>query len=204
MASKTKPSGDVTAASTVSRTYRMAVKIGEDYLTIEETVSLPVTASDDEVQEAVALGWRIYTQQRAAAEAQILEARESYGGDNERPVLDSQLQRIHQLQQLLEWSAPELDRFLSERGFDSARLTRHQATQVVQLLRRIHDDAQRQNSPANRRQLADIHRATTTQNLDVDALVQRLFGESIALEALTFGEANQLLQAIEKQRRART
>jgi hypothetical protein len=33
--------------------------------------------------------------------------------------------------------------------------------------------------------------------------VQRLFGEAIALEALTFGEANQLLQSIEKQRRNR-
>jgi len=181
----------------------MAVKIGEDYLTIEETVSLPVAASDEDVQSAVALGWRIYTQQRAAAEAQILEARESYGGDNERPVLDSQLQRIHQLQQLLGWNAQELEQFLSDRGLDSVRLTRQQATHVVQLLRRIHDDAQRQNSPANRRQIADIQRATTAQHLDVDALVQRLFGESIALEALTFGEANQLLQAIEKHRRAR-
>ncbi len=202
MAPRSKPSDDTTTAM-VSRTYRMAVKIGEDYLTIEETVSLPVTASDDDVHAAVALGWRIYTQQRAAAEAQILEARESYGGDNERPVIDSQLQRIHQLQQLLGWSAQELDRFLSDRGLDSARLTRQQATQVVQLLRRIRDDAQRQNSPANRRQIADIQRAATAQNLDVDALVQRLFGEAIALEALTFGEANQLLQSIEKQRRNR-
>jgi hypothetical protein len=203
MAPRTKPSDDATTAGTVSRTYRMAVKIGEDYLTIEETVSLPVAASDEDVQAAVALGWRIYTQQRAAAEAQILEARESYGGDNERPVLDSQLQRIHQLQQLLGWNAQELEQFLSDRGLDSVRLTRQQATHVVQLLRRIHDDAQRQNSPANRRQIADIQRATTAQHLDVDALVQRLFGESIALEALTFGEANQLLQAIEKHRRAR-
>lgn len=203
MAPRTKPSDDATTAGTVSRTYRMAVKIGEDYLTIEETVSLPVAASDEDVQAAVALGWRIYTQQRAAAEAQILEARESYGGDNERPVLDSQLQRIHQLQQLLGWNAQELEQFLSDRGLDSVRLTRQQATHVVQLLRRIHDDAQRQNSPANRRQIADIQRATTAQYLDVDALVQRLFGESIALEALTFGEANQLLQAIEKHRRAR-
>ncbi len=202
MAPRSKPSDDTTTAM-VSRTYRMAVKIGEDYLTIEETVSLPVTASDDDVHAAVALGWRIYTQQRAAAEAQILEARESYGGDNERPVIDSQLQRIHQLQQLLGWSAQELDRFLSDRGLDSARLTRQQATQVVQLLRRIRDDAQRQNSPANRRQIADIQRAATAQNLDVDALVQRLFGEAIALEALTFGEANQLLQSFEKQRRNR-
>lgn len=203
MAPRNKPSGDASTDATVSRTYRMAVKIGEDYLTIEETVSLPVTASDEDVQAAIALGWRIYTQQRAAAEAQILEARESYGGDNERPVLDSQLQRIHQLQQLLEWNAQELERFLSDRGFDGARLTRQQATQVIQLLRRIHDDVQRQNSPANRRQIAEIQRLTTAQHLDTDVLIQRLFGESIALEALTFGEANQLLQTIEKQRRTR-
>ena len=33
----------------VSRTYRAAIRIGEDFITMEETIALPLDASDEEV-----------------------------------------------------------------------------------------------------------------------------------------------------------
>ena len=55
----------------VSRTYRAAIRLGEDFITLEETVTLPLDASDEEVTQAVDLAWRIYRAQREAADAQI-------------------------------------------------------------------------------------------------------------------------------------
>ena len=63
--------------ATVSRTYRAAIRIGEDYITLEETIVLPLDASDEEVAKAVDLGWRIYRTQREAIEAQIAGIREA-------------------------------------------------------------------------------------------------------------------------------
>ena len=37
----------------VTRTYRAAVRLGEDFITLEETVTLPLDATDEEVQKAV-------------------------------------------------------------------------------------------------------------------------------------------------------
>src|SRR5204863_10039203 len=59
----------------VSRTYRAAIRIGEDFITLGETVTLPLDASDEEVAQAVDLRWRIYRAQREAAEAQITDVR---------------------------------------------------------------------------------------------------------------------------------
>jgi len=33
----------------VSRTYRAAIRLGEDFITLEETITLPLDASDEEV-----------------------------------------------------------------------------------------------------------------------------------------------------------
>jgi hypothetical protein len=88
---------------------------------------------------AVALGWRIYAQQRDAGEAQILEARESYGADRERGALPSQLQRIDDLQKILGWDAPQLAAYLQERRLDVRQLTRRQP-QLIDQLRRLLDE----------------------------------------------------------------
>ena len=57
----------------VSRTYRAAIKSGDDYITIEETISLPPTASDSEIAQAVDTGLRIFRAQQSAVEAQMAE-----------------------------------------------------------------------------------------------------------------------------------
>ena len=63
----------------VSRTYRAAIRIGEDFITLEETITLPLDAADEEVAQAIDLGWRIYRAQREAAESQIGDIRSTVG-----------------------------------------------------------------------------------------------------------------------------
>jgi hypothetical protein len=63
----TKPQTD----RNVSRTYRAAIRLGENYVTLEETITLPLHATDEEVAQAVALGWMIYTAQQSAIAEQI-------------------------------------------------------------------------------------------------------------------------------------
>src|ERR687894_585600 len=62
-------------AATVARTFRAAIRIGEDFYTVEETITLPIDAGDEEIAQAVDAGMRIYQAQRAAAETQIRELR---------------------------------------------------------------------------------------------------------------------------------
>ena len=62
--------------SAVTRTLRAAIKVGDDYYTIEETITLPPSASDEQIQEAVATGFRIYEAQREAVDAQVRSLRE--------------------------------------------------------------------------------------------------------------------------------
>ncbi len=59
----------------VSRTYRVARKIGDDYYTIEEVVVLGVGATDDEIASSIELGTRIYQAQQEAAAVQIAQLR---------------------------------------------------------------------------------------------------------------------------------
>jgi hypothetical protein len=67
MASPRKSGEPARPEATVSRTYRAAIRIGEDYVTLEETIVLPLDASDEEVAKAVDLGWRIYRQRPRSA-----------------------------------------------------------------------------------------------------------------------------------------
>ena len=54
--------------STVSRTFRAAIGIGEDFYTVVERISLPIDAGDEEIAQAVEAGMRIYESQRSASE----------------------------------------------------------------------------------------------------------------------------------------
>lgn len=59
----------------VVRTYRVASKIGEDFHTVEMTVTLPVGATDAEIASAIDLGTRIYEAQSTAMLAEICALR---------------------------------------------------------------------------------------------------------------------------------
>lgn len=185
----------------VSRTYRAAVKIGEDYVTIEETITLDVDATDDQIAQAVELGWRIFKAQQDSAKAQILEARESYGDDRERIALPSQLERISDLQRILGWDAQQLADFLAERRLDGSKLSRRQASLVVDQLRRLIDEQQRDAAPAHASQIEAIKRKATELNVEVDVAITKVIGASATIETLTYGEANQLIQRMQSGRK---
>ena len=185
----------------ISRTYRAAVKIGEDYVTIEETITLDVEASDEQIAQAVELGWRIFKAQQDSAKAQILEARESYGDDRERIALPSQLERISDLQRILGWDAQQLTDFLAERRLDGSKLSRRQASLVVDQLRRLIDENQRDSAPAHTSQLEAIKRKAAELNVEVEVAITKVIGESASIDTLTYGEANQLIQRMQSGRK---
>ena len=99
----------------VSRTYRAAIRIGEDFITMEETIALPLDASDEEVTQAVELGWRIFRAQREAADAQVSDIRSAIGTpapitvrDPDSPASDKQRNYIVTLQDNLTWNSEQL------------------------------------------------------------------------------------------------
>lgn len=59
----------------IARTYRVAAKIGDDYHTLEEVVTLPLDATDADIAQAVAVGQRIYAAQQAAVSVQLATLR---------------------------------------------------------------------------------------------------------------------------------
>lgn len=185
----------------VSRTYRAAVKIGEDYVTIEETITLDIDATDAQIAQAVELGWRMFKAQQDSAKAQILEARESYGDDRERIALPSQLERISDLQRLLGWDAQQLADFLAERRLDGSKLSRRQASLVVDQLRRLIDEQQRDAAPAHASQIEAIRRKAGELHVEVEVAIAKVIGEHATIDTLTYGEANQLIQRMQSGRK---
>ncbi len=109
------------SAPTVTRTFRTAIKIGEDYVTLEETITLGLAATDAEIEQAVALGWRIYTAQRAAVTEQVEQLREEQRHRRDsRPSTERQREAILKL--------------ASERGVDAqAEARQHYQTDLDQL-----------------------------------------------------------------------
>jgi len=86
-------------SSTITRTYRAAIKAGDDFVTIEETVTLSTNASDTDIAAAVATGLRIFTAQAAAVEAQIAALRGFHpvGAGATEPATESQLSYLETL-----------------------------------------------------------------------------------------------------------
>lgn len=187
-------------ASSVTRTLRAALKIGEDYVTIEESITLASDASDADIQAAVAFGWRVYTQQREAVEAQISELRDAYGSDRERAVLPSQLRTIDNLQRVLGWDAAQLATYLTERRLDITQLTRRQASTLIEHLRKLFDEQQRDEGPINKGQYDMIQRVATSSQTDIAEAIRHHLNIDVPLAELTYGEATQLLALLRNER----
>jgi hypothetical protein len=56
---------------TVRQVRRLAIKRGDDYITLESEVTLPAGASDEQIAEAIATGMRIAAAQAMAQEQQL-------------------------------------------------------------------------------------------------------------------------------------
>ncbi len=132
---------------TVSRTYRAAIRIGEDFITVEETIALPVDASDEEVTQAVDLGWRIFRAQREAADAQITDIRSAIGTpqpitvrDPDSPASDKQRNYIVTLQDNLAWNSEHLAAYAEEQNVDLVTMTKGQASVFIDGLKKLSEE----------------------------------------------------------------
>jgi hypothetical protein len=194
---------------TVTRTYRAAVRLGEDYITLEETITLPVDASDEEVQQAVDLGWRIYRAQREAIEQQVASVREAQGPhpaimvrDPDAPASEKQRNYIATLQDQLSWTSDQLAAFAGEHGVDLVTMTKGQASTFIDGLKRLAEERARYAvepwprgpeevravsngaPPATEKQLQALARLAHSRALDLDEELVRRFGvDSGALSA---------------------
>ena len=131
----------------ISRTYRAAIRIGEDFITLEETITLPLDASDEEVGQAVDLGWRIYRAQREAAEAQVADVRSSAPApaaitirDPDAPASDNQRNYIATLQDKLTWNSEQLAAYAEEQRVDLVTMTKGQASAFIDGLKKLSED----------------------------------------------------------------
>ncbi|MEP7189916.1 MAG: hypothetical protein ABI901_12065 [Roseiflexaceae bacterium] len=131
----------------VSRTYRAAIRIGEDFITMEETIALPLDASDEEVTQAVDLGWRIFRAQREAADAQVTDIRSAIGTpapitvrDPDSPASDKQRNYIVTLQDNLSWNSEYLAAYAEEQSVDLVTMTKGQASQFIDGLKKMSEE----------------------------------------------------------------
>lgn len=198
----------------VTRTYRAAVRLGEDYVTLEETITLPIDASDEEVQQAVDLGWRIYRAQREAVDQQVAAVREAQGApapitvrDPDAPASDKQRNYIATLQDNLAWSNEELAGYAGEHGVDLVTMTKGQASSFIDGLKKLADERTRYNAdqrarvvaeapaeagqPASERQLQALGRLAQSRAVDLDDETARRFG--VASAELSDEQARALL-----------
>jgi len=152
----------------VSRTYRAAIRIGEDFITMEETIALPLDASDEEVTQAVELGWRIFRAQREAADAQVTDIRSAIGTpapitvrDPDAPASDKQRNYIVTLQDNLAWNSEHLAAYAEEQNVDLVTMTKGQASLFIDGLKKLaeertsYGDSARAKTPSNAPRPAD-------------------------------------------------
>jgi hypothetical protein len=196
---------------TVTRTYRAAVRLGEDFVTLEETITLPLDASDAELEQAVALGWRIYSAQHAALESQVAELRAargpsggtagSSGGVTIRnpyaPATERQRQLIASLQHDLDWNEERLTEFASEQGVELIDLSRGQASHLIDVLKERQaawgqgKQANAAQGSINDEQQQALRNLAATRGEDLATAVQQRFG--CPLEELSGEQAGALI-----------
>ena len=125
--------------STISRTFRAAIRIGEDFYTVEETITLPIDAGDEEIARAVEVGMRIYEAQRAAAEGQIRDLRSQVVSnplpvqirEPDAPASEKQRAYMDYLLNELGWDLGRLQEFAAERRFDILTLNKRDASELI-------------------------------------------------------------------------
>lgn len=188
--------GPPTHAQSVTRTYRAAIKFGESYITLEESITLGVDASDAEIAQAVELGWRIYQAQHAAVERQVAALGETWGTaggapitirDPEAPASDRQVQLIRKLRNDLGWSDGQLADLAAEQGVPPDRLTMGQASSLIDALQR-----QVGGQVCTEKQLDALGKLADASSVALDEVTLQRFG--VAASALTRQQAADLIK----------
>lgn len=209
----------------ITRTYRAAIRSGDDYFTIEETIALPPTASDAEIAQAVDTGLRIFRAQQSAVEAQMSALREAHPAgpvriaDPDAPASEKQRSYLEYLATTLEISDEQLQKTLREHATTYETLTKGQASEIIDQLKGQLDGRQApvNDAPpvsgqaelavaapatanggtlASTRQIAALQRVASQQGVDVLAEIRSRFGAE-SLDALATSEAGALLQELQ-------
>ncbi|GAB4201422.1 MAG: hypothetical protein OHK0022_23470 [Roseiflexaceae bacterium] len=208
----------------VTRTYRAAIRIGEDFITLEETITLPADASDEEIGQAVDLGLRIYRAQREAIDAQISAIRETAGApapitvrDPDAPASDKQRNFIANLQDSLGWSSEQLAAYAQDQGLDLVTLNKGQASTFIDGLKKLADerstypegagrgrnDGRAANgngngngAPANDKQISALERLAQQNGFDLEAETRRRY--NIPVARLSADQAAALLKDLQR------
>jgi hypothetical protein len=195
----------------VTRTYRAAIRLGEDYLTLEETINLPLNASDDDVQQAVDLGWRIYQAQREAVEQQLAAIREVQAHptpiairDPDAPASEKQRHYIAALQEDLAWTREQLASYADDQGLDLVTLTKGDASTFIDDLKRLAEDRTRYaheqersravaegSAPASEKQIQALLRLAEKHANDLEQETHRRFG--VGLHELSAEQARSMI-----------
>lgn len=129
---------------TVTRSYRAAIRLGEDFITLEQTVVLPIDASDDEIELAVDTGWRIFQAQHEQAQHEIAKVRADTPVSSAAPEAASEPQRkliTTIATEDLGWSPEQLAEFAAEQGIDSfEEMTNSQASRLINSLKKLNKE----------------------------------------------------------------
>jgi BMFP domain-containing protein YqiC len=159
--------------STISRTFRAAIRIGEDFYTVEETITLPIDAGDEEIARAVEVGMRIYEAQRAAAEGQIRDLRAQVVSnplpvqirEPDAPASEKQRAYMDYLLNELGWDMGRLQEFAAERHFDILTLNKRDASELIDQMKAQLEarSAERESAPAESPSAAPAPPAPTRQ-----------------------------------------
>jgi nucleotide-binding universal stress UspA family protein len=175
--------------SSITRTLRAALRIGEDFYTLEESITLPLDAGDEQIQEAVELGWRIFEAQQQSLEQQIARIRETHPAqptgvsvrEPDAPATDRQRGFIADLQTRLSWSNEELSTHASNQGIDLVHMTRGQASSFIDTLKKVAEDRvmyryDDETASLTERQLKALIKLAQDRGVDLDEETQQRFG----------------------------
>lgn len=202
----------------IARTLRAAVKLGDNYWTVEETITLPTNATDEEIAVTVATGLRIYEAQRIAVEEQVCVLRDQLPPplatmrEPDAPASEKQRTYMEYLLREIGWDTNRLNAFAAERNLNVLTLTKREASELIDLLKHVKAGApievvapqqalvatqparQRQTvgESATQRQIRALERLIEERGIDVDAELHERFGDR-NLADLSMDEAGQLL-----------
>ena len=183
----------------ITRTYRSAVRLGEDFITLEETITLPTSASDEEVQQAVDLGWRIYRIQREALEQQVAAVREAHSAhtqitvrDPDAPASDKQRNYIATLQDHLTWTNEDLAGYAGDHSVDLVTMTKGQASAFIDGLKTLADERARYSADQRTRTVGETHAdgSQPASERQIQALTSLAQGRSLDLDEETVRRFN--------------
>ncbi len=130
----------------VRHVYRTAIKVGEDFHTLECEITVPLGASDALIHAAQDTAHRVRAVQIAATHAAIADMREDVslasGGrgsryvirDPDAPASDKQRHTIDRIAKAKGWSLAHLVTFCEGVGYPVLTLTKGQASWLIDML----------------------------------------------------------------------